>query len=95
MEAEYRVPLANPAAMQQYSGLKYPDDDSDARWLTHWLRFGVLPEGYIDPKAERAVRDALRTCSPLGRQQTAHVRRLHNIIVRHPGVRLSAKPMHE
>jgi len=26
MEAEYRVHLANPAAMQQYSGLKYTDD---------------------------------------------------------------------
>ena len=47
MEAEYRVHLANPAAMQQYSGLKYTDDDSDARWLAHLLRLGVLPEGYI------------------------------------------------
>jgi transposase len=32
MEAEYRVHLANPAAMQQYSGLKHTDDRSDARW---------------------------------------------------------------
>ena len=45
MEAEYRVHLANPAAMQQYSGLKYTDDDSDARGLAHLLRLGVLPEG--------------------------------------------------
>jgi hypothetical protein len=57
MEADYRVHLANPAAMQQYSGLKYTDDHSDARWLAHLLRLGVLPEGYIYPKAERAVRD--------------------------------------
>ena len=35
MEADYRVHLANPAAMQQYSGLKYTDDYSDARWLAH------------------------------------------------------------
>jgi hypothetical protein len=55
MEAEYRVHLANPAAMQQYSGLKYTDDDSDACWLAHLLRLGVLPQGYIYPKAERAV----------------------------------------
>jgi transposase len=31
MEAGYRVHLANPAAMQQYSGLKYTNDQSDAR----------------------------------------------------------------
>ena len=41
MEAGYRVHLANPAAMQQYSGLKYTDDHSDARWLAHLLRLGV------------------------------------------------------
>jgi transposase len=35
MEADYRVHLANPAAMQQYSGLKYTDDHADARWLAH------------------------------------------------------------
>jgi hypothetical protein len=38
MEASYRVHLANPAAMQQYNGLKYTDDHSDARWLAHLLR---------------------------------------------------------
>ena len=59
MEAEYRVHLANPAAIQQYSGLKYTDDHSDARWLAHLLRLGVLPEGYIYPKAERAIARAL------------------------------------
>jgi hypothetical protein len=32
MEASYRVHLANPAAIQQYNGLKYTDDRSDARW---------------------------------------------------------------
>ena len=41
MEADYRVHLANPAAIQQYSGLKYTDDHSDARWLAHLLRLGV------------------------------------------------------
>jgi hypothetical protein len=51
MEADSRVHLANPAAMQQYSGLKYTEDHSDARWLAHVLRLGVLPEGYIYPKA--------------------------------------------
>jgi transposase len=95
MEADYRVHLANPAAMQQYNGLKYTDDHSDARWLAHVLRLGVLPEGYIYPKAERAVRDTLRTRAHLVRQQTANGLSLHNIIVRNTGVRLSAKRLHE
>src|SRR5919204_6695731 len=94
MEAGYRVHLANPAAMQQYSGLKYTDDRSDARWLAHLLRLGVLPEGYIYPKAERAVRDLLRKRAHLVRQQTANVLSLQNIIVRNTGVRLSAKRIH-
>ena len=94
MEAGYRVHLANPGAMQQYSGLKYTDDHSDARWLAHLLRLGVLPEGYIYPKAERAVRDVLRKRAHLVRQQTATVLSLQNIIVRNTGVRLSAKRIH-
>jgi transposase len=57
MEADSRVHLANPAAMQPYSGLKSTDDHADARWVAHLLRLGVLPEGSIYPKAERAVRD--------------------------------------
>src|SRR6516162_10325187 len=91
MDAGYRLHLANPAAMQQYNGLKYTDDRSDARWLAHLLRLGVLPEGYIYPKAERAVRDVLRKRAHLVEQQPAHVLSLQNIIVRNTGVRLSAK----
>ncbi len=94
MEAGYRVHLANPTAIQQYSGLKYTDDHSDARWLAHLLRLGVLPEGYIYPKAARAVRDVLRKRAHLVRQQTANVLSLQNIIVRNTGVRLSAKRIH-
>src|ERR671937_2213157 len=95
MEVGYRVHLANPAAIQQYSGLKYTDDHSDARWLAHLLRLGVLQEGYIYPKAERAVRDLLRKRSHLVRQQTAHRLSLQNIIARHTGARFSVKRIHE
>jgi transposase len=38
MEAGYRVHLANTAAIQQYDGLKYSDDDTDACWLAKLLR---------------------------------------------------------
>jgi len=51
MEAGYRVHLANPTAIQQYSGLKYTDDHSDARWLAHLLRLGVYPRVTFIPKS--------------------------------------------
>jgi len=94
MEASYRVHLANPAAMQQYSGLKYSDDHSDARWLAHLLRLGVLPEGYIYPKAARAVRDLLRKRVHLVRQHTANVLSVQNIMARNTGARFSIKRIH-
>jgi transposase len=95
MEADYRVHLANPAAIQQYNGLKYTDDRSDARWLAHLLRLAVLPEGYIYPKAERAVRDVLRKRAHVVRQHTANVLSVQNIMVRHTGVRFSVKRIQE
>jgi transposase len=95
MEADYRVHLANPAAIQQYKGLKYTDDHSDARWLAHLLRLGVLPEGYIYPKAERAVRDLLRKRAHLVRQHTANVLSVQNIMARNTGARFSVKRMQE
>jgi transposase len=95
MEARYRVHLANPAAIQQYNGLKYTDDHSDARWLAHLLRLGVLPEGYIYPKAERAVRDLLRKRAHLVRQHTANVLSVQNILARNTGARFSGKRVHE
>src|SRR3989442_10073053 len=85
MDADYRVHLANPAAMQQYSGLKYTDDHSDARWLAHLLRLGILPQGYIYPKAERAVRDLLRKRSQLVRQKTANLLSIENLLTRNTG----------
>jgi transposase len=90
MDAGYRLHLANPAAIQQYSGLKYTHDQSDARWLAHMLRLGVLPEGYIYPKAQRPVRDLLRKRGQLVHQQTANVLSVQNILVRNTGSRLSA-----
>lgn len=58
------------------------------------LRLGVLPEGSIYPKAERAVRDVLRKRAHVVRQQTATVLSVQNIIVRNTGVCLSAKRIH-
>ena len=95
LEAGYRVHLANPAAMQQYSELKYTDDHSDARWLAHLLRLGALPEGYIYPEAERAVRDLLRKRAYVVRQHTVHVLSVQNLMARNTGSRFSAKRIDE
>jgi hypothetical protein len=48
-----KVHLANPAAIQQYAGLKHVDDQHDAFWLAEMLRLGVLPEGYRACKGGR------------------------------------------
>jgi transposase len=90
MDAGYRVHLANTAAIVQYSGLKYSDDDSDAAWLAKLLRLGLLPEGYIYPKRQRAVRDLLRRRSRLVQQHTANVLAVQNLLSRNRGRSLSA-----
>ncbi|TMA88838.1 MAG: IS110 family transposase [Deltaproteobacteria bacterium] len=90
MEQEHRVHLANTAAIQQYEGLKYTDDDSDARWLAHLLRLGVLPQGYIYPKEERAVRDLLRKRSQLVHHKTANLLSVQNLYTRNTGLSIGA-----
>ena len=87
MEQGYKVHLANTAAIQQ---LKYTDDHSDARWLAHVLRLGVLPEGYIYPRADRPVRDLLRKRSQLVRQRTTNLLSIQNLMTRNTGSSLSA-----
>jgi transposase len=90
MTAGYRVHLANTAAIVQYAGLKYTDDDSDARWLAKLLRLKRLPEGYIYPKAERAVQDLLRKRGQLVRQRTSTLLAVQNLLARNRGESLSA-----
>lgn len=88
-EAGYRVHLANPAAIQKYSGLKHADDKHDAFWLADMLRLNILPEGYIYPKEERPIRDLLRKRGHLVRLRTSLIISLQNIVSRNCGVRLS------
>jgi transposase len=90
MEQGHKVRLANTAAIQQYEGLKYTDDHSDARWLAHLLRLEVLPEGYIYPRADRPVRDLLRKRSQLVRQRTTNLLSIQNLVTRNTGESLSA-----
>jgi transposase len=87
MEEGYRVHLANPSAIQQYSGLKHEDDQHDAFWLAEMLRLRILPEGY--PREERPVRDLLRKRGHLVRLRTSLVTSLQNILSRNLGRKVS------
>jgi len=82
MEQRYKVLLANPAAMQQYKGLKHVDDKHDAFWLAHMARLGIVPQGYIYPKEERPYRDLLRKRGHLVRLRTSLINSLQGIISR-------------
>jgi transposase len=71
--------------MQQYSGLKQTDDETDALWIAEMLRLGILPTGYIYPKAERPVRDMLRRRMLVVRQATQMLLSLQSMVTRHSG----------
>jgi transposase len=66
----YHVVLANPAAMQPYSGKKHTDDVSDAYFIAELLRLELLPLAHIPERATRPVRDLLRRRQLLVRQRT-------------------------
>lgn len=85
MEAGYQVHLANTAAIQQYEGIKHSNDFSDAQWLAHLLRLGILPEGYIYPKEERGVRDLLRKRMQLVQQRTTNLLSIQTQAARNTG----------
>jgi len=72
MENDYSLRLVNTAAVVQYQGLKFSNDESDAFHLAHLMRLGILPTGYIYPKEQRAVRDLLRKRSFLVKHKTAY-----------------------
>lgn len=85
IENGFKVHLANTTAIQQYKGIKYTDDDTDATWLAEMLRLNLLPEGYIYPKEKRGVRDLLRKRAQLVRIRTTNILSLKTIISRQAG----------
>ena len=89
MDHGFDVRLCNPARADRYDGLKYTDDFSDARWLAEMRRLGILPEGYIYPRADRAVRDLLRRQAHLIRQRTSLILSTQNLMQRNTGGRIS------
>lgn len=90
MDEGYDVRLAHTGAIPQYAGLKHGNDATDARHLAHLLRLGILPQGYIMPREQRAIRDLLRRRLLLVHQRTLQHLSLQSLIARYTGERLSA-----
>ena len=67
----YPIILANPAQIDQYSGIKHADDKNDAFFLAELQRLGILPTGHIYDPVLRPVRDLLRRRLSLVHQRTA------------------------
>jgi transposase len=88
-EAGFKVHLANTSAIEQYSGLKHVDDETDTWWLAELLRLGLLKEGYVYPRAERAVRDLLRKRMHLVKMRTQNILSIQNLNCRNTGGRLN------
>lgn len=70
IEHGHQPRLVNTAAVPQYDGLKFGNDHSDARHLAHLMRLQILPQGYIYPREQRAVRDLFRQRLRLVQQST-------------------------
>ncbi len=81
----YPVVLANPAKITQYNGIKEANDLTDAAFLAHLARLGILPTGYIYPPADRPVRDLLRRRMLLVQYRTGIILSLQNMAVRQSG----------
>jgi transposase len=89
-QAGYAVKLVNTAKVVQYSGLKRTNDRYDAFHLAHLMRLGILPTGYIYPKAERGLRDLLRKRMQLVQERSSHLIRFKFLVQMHTGQTIGA-----
>ncbi len=92
-EHGYDLQLVNTAAVKQYDGLKYSGDYQDAFHLAHLMRLGILPTGYIYPKAQRAIRDLLRRRLSLVRSASAQLISVQSQIWRSSGIRIKSETL--
>lgn len=90
MAAGFAVHLANTAAIKQYEGLKYADDERDAVFLARIFRLGLLPEGYIYPPQERTLRDLARKRLQLVHQSTLNILSIQTLLSRQLNLRMNA-----
>jgi transposase len=86
--AGFAMHLAHTTAIKQYEGLKHSGDETDARYLAHLLRLGILPTGTILPPEARCVRDLARKRMQLVRSRASYILSVENITARQQGMRL-------
>src|SRR5206468_12198582 len=91
----YPVVLANPAKIDQYSGVKHADDKSDAFFLAELCRLGILPTGYIYDPELRPVRDLLRRRLSLVHQRTALMLSFESLYTRTTGQEMTLSRLKE
>ncbi len=89
----YPVVLANPAAMEQYSGIKNAGDTNDAFFLAEQSRLKILPTGYIYDVELRPVRDLLRRRMLLVRQRTALMLSFKSLYTRTTGKEMELRAL--
>ncbi len=85
----YKVVLANPAKIEQYSGLKHTNDQSDAFFIAEMLRLGILPCGHIYERETRPARDLLRRRLGLVRKRSSLYLSFKSLFTRTTGGQLS------
>ena len=87
----YPIDLANPAAIEQYSGVKHADDTHDAYFLAELQRLGILPKAYVYDVQLRPVRDLLRRRLNLVRHRTALMLSFKSLYARTTGATMELK----
>jgi transposase len=91
----YDVRLVNTNKASTFSDMKYRDDRHDARWIAKLQALGILPEGYIAPRAERAVRGLLRRRAFMVQKRTAHLLSLRTLFERSTGQRVNVQTIQD
>ena len=94
-EYSYPLALANPAKIDQYSGIKHADDKNDAFFLAELERLNILPTGYIYDAELRPMRDLLRRRMLLVGQRTALMLSFKSLYTRTTGDTMSLRRLKE
>lgn len=89
LDTGYKTLLANPLAMEPYSGLKHQDDKYDAGWMAELQRLGILPQSHLYGRKWRGVRDLLRQRSRWVREKIRVLLSLQSRYARCLGLNLS------
>jgi transposase len=92
---KYPVVLANPAGMQQYSGIKHADDTNDAFFVAELLRLNILPTGHIYDPRLRPMRDLLRRRMMLVHHRSALMLSFKSLYTRTTGQEMTLSRLKE